>query len=125
MSPTKPYKAFLRRYLTRGAVAVSVGLASITSASAALDGESSASARSDRRSFAERLSTIRSTVSECVEEQEKRLAQILPPTRIPPPPVVPPPPVRPFANFDNAPPFDNFANVPFSNFGKAPLDPNK
>lgn len=113
MSKKNSYKAFVRRYLAQGTVAVSVGLATVASVSPAAQASIS-SEQTIARSFTEKLSIVRSAVSECVQEQDSRLAQILPK-----------PPPRPFRNFDNAPPFDNFANVPFSNFGKAPLDPNK
>lgn len=88
------YKNFVGRYLTRGAVGVSVGLAAIAS-SATKQAEASHNEQPTTSSFSERLSNVRAAVSEYVEETQQT-AQVVP---------------RPFAN---AQPFKNF-------FGKQPF----
>jgi hypothetical protein len=96
MSQTNPYKAFVRAYLFRGAMGVSVGLAAV----AAVSPDAQGSVTPDQPvvpSFAERLSKVRSAVSECLQEQELlRVVQL-------PIPHPPPPLPRPFANFGKAP----------------------
>lgn len=114
MSAADQYKAFVGRYLARGAAGVAVGLAVVT---APASSEATSTEDTGARSFADRLSIVRSAVSEHIKESEMLLAQgvLPPPVRTTPPP----PPVRSFENFgkaafqDSWKNFDNsFANVP-------------
>lgn len=96
-------KGFVARFLARGAVGVSVGLAAVAVASA----EKSSNEASDQRGspglFSDRLSAVRSAVSEHLNDQ-LTVAQVVVP-RPPPPP--------PFRNFFGKAPFqDAFRNVP-------------
>jgi len=100
MNDENPYKEFIARYLARGAIGVSVGLAALAPA-AAEQSDPGSQEQINPKPFAERLSTIRSAVSEHLNESLKT-AQII---------------VHPFAN---APPFHNVQ--PFKNFfGKEPF----
>jgi dihydrodipicolinate synthase/N-acetylneuraminate lyase len=56
MSANNPYREFVLRYLTRGAVGVSVGLAAVASAGAHQDRK--AAEQSAARSFSERLDML-------------------------------------------------------------------
>jgi hypothetical protein len=95
MSQKNPYKDFVGRYLARGAVGVSVGLAVIAPASAVQHPETNGNEPSAARSFSDRLSTLRSAVSEHVNELAN-VAQLVPPA----------PP------FSNAPPFTKVPEGP-------------
>jgi hypothetical protein len=64
MNPTNPYKAFVARYLTRGAVGVSVGLAAIAPTTAAQRANVTSDDQGAKRSFGEKLQIIRSTISD-------------------------------------------------------------
>jgi hypothetical protein len=102
MGEDNRYKDFAGRYFARGAVGVSVGLAAISPTVAAVDLDASRGEQSTARSFSDRLSNIRSSVSEHVDES-LAVAQI---TR-------PPPTPQPFKNFFGKQPFqDTFKNTP-------------
>jgi hypothetical protein len=108
MSKANPYKAFVARYLARGAVGISVGLAAVSPLSAAsLPAAASEQGRTGPSSFADRLSTIRAAVSETIKQAQQEQAQVLPHP--------PPPPPKPFTNFGKAPFKDTWKN-----FSKAP-----
>jgi hypothetical protein len=113
MSVDNKYQTFLRHYLARGAVGVSVGLAAVTPAPAAATTEP-ASHEQATRSFADRLGMVRSAATKLAEDSEILLAQGI--TRPPPGEVFRPPPAeRPFDNWGKAAFEDawkNFANVP-------------
>jgi hypothetical protein len=102
MGEDNRYKDFAARYLARGAIGVSVGLAAIAPAAATAEDEASRGEQSATHSFSGRLSTIRSAVSEHVQASFD-VAQI---TR-------PPPTPQPFRNFFGKQPFqDTFKNTP-------------
>ena len=113
MSVDNKYQTFLRHYLARGAVGVSVGLAAVSAAPATASTEP-ASHEEATRTFADRLGMVRSAATKLVQESEFLLAQGI--TRPPPGAIFrPPPPERPFDNWGKATFQDtwkNFANVP-------------
>ena len=117
-------RAFIRAYLSRCAMGASMGLTTVASASPA----TISPAETVAPSFAERLSRVRSAVSECVEDPGSAsdplpLQGVVPrPPPLPPKEPPKPQPFSKFANFDNSPPWNNFdQKTPFTNFGKAPL----
>jgi hypothetical protein len=103
MSQKNPYKAFVARYLIRGAVGVSVGLAAITPVCAANSPEQNRGELPTTTPFSEKLSKVRSAVSEHLNES-LLLAQRPGPRPFPP---------EPFKNFFGKAPFeDAFRNAP-------------
>jgi hypothetical protein len=114
MSVTDKYQTFLRHYLARGAVGVSVGLAAVAPAPSAASTEPVSHEQAAARSFADRLGMVRSAASKLADESEILLAQGV---ARPPPGTIfrPPPPVKQFDNWGKATFKDtwkNFANVP-------------
>jgi hypothetical protein len=113
MSVTDKYQTFLRHYLARGAVGVSVGLAAVAPAPAAASTEPASQEQAAAGSFADRLGMVRSAASKLAAESEILLAQGV--ARPPPGGVFRPPPVKQFDNWGKATFKDtwkNFANVP-------------
>jgi hypothetical protein len=99
MSDDIPFKQFVARYLARGAVGVSVGLAAVAPA-VAKQPDAGSPGPASAKAFAGRLSAIRAAVSAHIDDTTKT-AQIVP---------------HPFAN---APPFKNFfAKEPFKDTWK-------
>jgi hypothetical protein len=104
MSPKNRYKDFVSNYLARGAIGISVGFAAVTPVSPATHAGTTAAEQTG--SFSDRLSAIRTAVSEQVNE----LVVSPQGTR---PGIPPRPPPEPFKNFFGKAPFqDYFANVP-------------
>jgi hypothetical protein len=92
MSSANPYKAFVSKYLQRGTVGVSVGLAAVTLAPRTVGANVNANVPTP--SFAGRLSTIRSAVSEYANQAPTQVAQV----------------AHPFPSFAKAPLFRDFGN---------------
>jgi hypothetical protein len=103
MSQKKRYKDFVSRYLARGAVGVSLGLAAVAPVASSTHAETTSSEPRTTRSFSDRLAAVRSAVSDHVNEPLV-VAQITP---------IKPPPPAPFKNFFGKAPFqDTFKNKP-------------
>lgn len=104
MSPKNGYKDFISSYLARGALGISVGFAVVTPISSATHMGMTVSKQTG--SFSDRLSAIRSAVSEQMN------GEIVSP-QVPRPPLPPRPPPEPFKNFFGKAPFqDTFKNSP-------------
>jgi hypothetical protein len=101
VSGTNPYKAFVARYLARGAVGVSLGLAAVTPVSVA-HASTNSHEEALTASFSERLRIVRSAVSEQIKESDFESPEIARST------------VSAFKNFTNFTNFRNFRN--FTNF---------
>lgn len=105
MSGKNPYQDFVLRYLARGAVGVSVGLAAVSCPPAAAHQQAQPAARS----FSDRLALIWEAIPDSQSTELDRLAQGT---------------IHPFPNtlpFKNTPPFRNefdkatpFKDIPFS-----------
>jgi hypothetical protein len=68
MSSVGSRNAFFRRYQAQGLTGISSGLATIAPVSSPAQATSNPSNHVGARSFAERLSNVRSVISECIEE---------------------------------------------------------
>ncbi len=102
MSPKNAYRDFVNKYFARGALGISVGLAAVTPASPTTLVETITGEQ--KESFSDRLSVIRSAVSEEVNGVSDSMQKPLPPPR---------PPPEPFKNFFGKAPFqDTFKNTP-------------
>jgi hypothetical protein len=95
----KPHREFVIRYLSRGAIGVSVGLATVAASSASAHQPTNREEPELARSFSDRLSTVWSAISDQATEPLS-LAQIVPR----------PPPVPPFRNVPHGKIFTNQFN---------------
>jgi hypothetical protein len=81
----KPYREFVVRYLSRGAVGVSVGLAAVAASSAQAHQQTNHDEQQQRESFSNRLSTLWGAISDS-ENEPFSVAQVLPHPIPPTPP---------------------------------------